>query len=122
MAIRPFEAPLQTLHRDVGPVGSAPTVAQPQVSALAASGTSAVFLVLTVDPSEAAAARVRDVCANMPAFVRSVGRRDPSGGLSCVVAIGAEAWEHVAPGRPRPWRNPRYLRSRLPARAPSSWS
>ena len=77
-------------------------MAQPQVSALAASGTSAVFLVLAVDPSEAAAARVRDVCANMPAFVRSVGRRDPSGGLSCVVAIGAEAWERVAPGRTRP--------------------
>jgi putative iron-dependent peroxidase len=95
-------APLQTLHRGAGPVGSAPIVAQPQVSALAASGTSAVFLVLTVDPSEAAAARVRDVCANMPAFVRSVGRRDPSGGLSCVVAIGAEAWERIAPGRTRP--------------------
>jgi porphyrinogen peroxidase len=78
------------------------TVAQPQVSALAVSGTSAVFLVLTVNPSEGAAARVRDVCANMPAFVRSVGRRDSSAGLSCVVAIGAEAWEHLAPGRTRP--------------------
>ena len=77
-------------------------MANPQVSALAVSGTSAVFLVLTVNPSEGAAARVRDVCANMPAFVRSVGRRDPSGRLSCVVAIGAEAWERVAPGRTRP--------------------
>src|SRR5262249_28264093 len=77
-------------------------MAQPQVSALASSGTSAVFLVLIVDPSEAATTRVRDVCANMPAFVRSVGRRDSSGGLSCVVAIGADAWEHLAPGRQRP--------------------
>jgi len=55
-----------------------------------------------VDPSEGAATRVRDVCANMPAFVRSVGRCDSSGGLSCVVAIGAEAWEHLTPGRTRP--------------------
>ncbi len=77
-------------------------MAEPQVSALASSGTSAVFLVLTVSPGEDAAARVRDVCANMPAFVRSVGRRDSGGGLSCVVAIGADAWERLAPGRTRP--------------------
>jgi len=77
-------------------------MAEPQVSALASSGTTAVFLVLTVSPSEDAAAHVRDVCANMPAFVRSVGRRDSSGGLSCVVAIGADAWERLAPGRTRP--------------------
>ena len=77
-------------------------MAGPQVSPLAFSGTSAVFLVLTVSPSEDAAARVRDVCANMPAFVRSVGRRDSGGGLSCVVAIGADAWERLAPGKIRP--------------------
>ena len=77
-------------------------MAHPQVSPLAFSGTSAVFLVLTVSPSEDAAARVRDVCANMPAFVRSVGRRDSGGGLSCVVGIGADAWERLAPGTPRP--------------------
>jgi len=77
-------------------------MAEPQVSPLAASGTSAVFLVLTVSSTEDAAARVRDVCANMPAFVRSVGRRDSSGGLSCVVAIGADAWERLAPGTIRP--------------------
>jgi porphyrinogen peroxidase len=77
-------------------------MAEPQVSALASSGTNAVFLVLTVSPSEDASARVRDACANMPAFVRSVGRRDSSGGLCCVVAIGADAWERLAPGRTRP--------------------
>ena len=77
-------------------------MAESQVSPLALSGTSAVFLVLTVSPSEDAAARVRDVCANMPAFVRSVGRRDSRGGLSCLVGIGADAWELLAPGKPRP--------------------
>jgi putative iron-dependent peroxidase len=77
-------------------------MADPQVSARAPSGTSAIFLVLTVSPGQDAAARVRDVCANMPAFVRSVGRRDSKGGLSCVVAIGADAWERLAPGKTRP--------------------
>src|SRR5262249_26637446 len=78
------------------------SVTESQVSALASSGTSAVFLVLTVSPGEDAAARVREVCANVPAFVRSVGRRHPGGGLSCVVAIGAHAWDRLAPGKPRP--------------------
>jgi putative iron-dependent peroxidase len=77
-------------------------MAEPQVSPLALPGVSAVFLVLTVRPDEAAATRVRAVCANMPAFVRSVGQRDANGGLTCVVAIGADSWERLAPGRTRP--------------------
>ena len=77
-------------------------MAEPQVSSLASSGTSAVFLTLCVGPGEAEAARARDVCAMVPTLVRSVGRRDPAAELSCVVALGADAWERLAPGRGRP--------------------
>lgn len=77
-------------------------MAEPQVSSLASSGSNAVFLTLCVGPREADAARVREVCASVPTLVRSVGRRDPAAALSCVVAIGSEAWERLAPGRARP--------------------
>ena len=85
-----------------GSVGSAPDDGRTPGIAARLLRHERRFLVLTVGPSEDAAARVRDVCANMPAFVRSVGRRDSGGGLSCVVAIGADAWERLAPGKLRP--------------------
>ena len=46
--------------------------------------------------------RVREVCALVPTLVRSVGRRDATAELSCVVALGADTWERLAPGRRRP--------------------
>ena len=60
-------------------------MAQPQVPALAASGTSAVFLVLTVDPSEAAAARVRDVCTNAGMFAHTSRTRAAAASLGSTV-------------------------------------
>src|SRR5262245_6628065 len=77
-------------------------MAEPQVSSLASSGSSAVFLSLCIGPKEADAARAREVCATVPTLVRSVGHRDPAAALSCVVAIGADAWERLVPGRGRP--------------------
>ena len=77
-------------------------MAEPQVSTLASSGSSALFLILSVGPSEADAACVREVCAMVPTLVRSIGRRDTAGGLSCVVGIGADAWDRLVPGRSRP--------------------
>ena len=77
-------------------------MAEPQVSSLASPGTSAVFLTLCIGPAEADASRAREVCAMVPALVRSVGHRDPAAELSCVVAFGADAWERLVPGRGRP--------------------
>jgi deferrochelatase/peroxidase EfeB len=77
-------------------------MAEPQVSTLASSGSSALFLILSVGPSEADAARLREVCAMVPTLVRSIGRRDTAGGLSCVVGIGADAWDRLVPGQSRP--------------------
>lgn len=77
-------------------------MAEPQVSSLAFSGNSAVFLTLCIGETDADAALVREVCAMGPTLVRSVGQRDPAAALSCVVAIGADAWERLVPGRGRP--------------------
>jgi putative iron-dependent peroxidase len=77
-------------------------MAEPQVSSLALPGSSAVFLSLCVGNAEADAAHARAVCAAVPTLVRSVGRRGPAAALSCVVAIGADAWERLVPGRARP--------------------
>jgi len=38
----------------------------------------------------------------VPTLGRSVGRRDPAVRLSCVVALGSDAWDRLAPGRARP--------------------
>jgi putative iron-dependent peroxidase len=56
---------------------------------------SAIFLVVTVGPSEDALATARSVIADMGALVRSVGFRDLNGHLSCNVGIGREAWDRL---------------------------
>lgn len=75
---------------------------QPQSGILSGPGRSALFVTLVVGPGEDDAARVREVCAAVPTLVRSVGHRDESAALSCIVGIGADAWERLAPGHPRP--------------------
>jgi len=77
-------------------------MATQQSGILAGPGRSALFLTLAVGPGSDEAARVRGVCAAIPTLVRSVGHRDETAALSCIVAIGADAWERLAPGRARP--------------------
>lgn len=62
--------------------------------------TSAIFLVVTIDPEGVAVAR--DVLSEVNALQRAVGfRSEPGGNLSCVTAIGSEAWDRLFAG-PRP--------------------
>lgn len=77
-------------------------MAQQQSGILLGPGRSALFLTLAVGPGDDDVARVRAVCAAIPTLVRSVGRRDEAAALSCIVAIGADAWDRLAPGRGRP--------------------
>ena len=62
---------------------------------------AAIFLVVVIRPGDASTARVRGVCADVPALIRSVGFRDPEGHLTCVVGLGSQAWDRLA-GRPWP--------------------
>lgn len=70
---------------------------QPVVSPLT---RAAIYLVLCLKP-DADGAAVRDLAADLAALVRSVGFRDPQGGLCCVLGFGADAWDRLF-GRPRP--------------------
>lgn len=62
---------------------------------------SAIFIVATLNPGAGHAATVRDWCGNISAFVRAVGKRVPSGYLSCVCGFGSDAWDALF-GDPRP--------------------
>ena len=74
----------------------------PQEAIQAGPGRSALILTLLVGPSEDDASAVRALGAELAGLVRTVGHRDESAALSCVVAIGADAWQRLAPGRGRP--------------------
>lgn len=76
------------------------TPIQPQ-SVAAPLSRAAVFLTLTLSDATDAATRVGSVLGDVGALVRAVGFRDLGGRLSCIVGIGAEAWDAVT-GAPRP--------------------
>lgn len=71
---------------------------QPVVAALT---RSAIFLVATINPGGAAETAVRGLCADLSSLLRAVGFRDLQGNLSCVMAIGSQAWDRLFDG-PRP--------------------
>jgi putative iron-dependent peroxidase len=73
-------------------------VPQPVVAPLT---RAAIFLVMTVNSSDASLLSVRSVSADLAAIVRAVGFLDPAGGLSCVMGIGSDAWDRLF-GQPRP--------------------
>ena len=56
---------------------------------------AAIFLVVTLDADKAAEATVRSLCGDLPALVRGVGFRALDGGLSCIMGIGAAAWDRL---------------------------
>lgn len=77
-------------------------MSSPQSAILAGPGRCARFLVLEVVPGDEAAAQARAALATVPNLVRAVGQRDDAAALSCIVAIGADAWPRLAPGHARP--------------------
>jgi porphyrinogen peroxidase len=77
-----------------------PHMVSPQSAIQAGPGRCARFLVLEVSPDRDE--QVRPALAGIPNLVRAVGHRDESMALSCVVAIGSDAWSRLQPGRTRP--------------------
>ncbi|MFF3940575.1 Dyp-type peroxidase [Streptomyces phaeofaciens] len=61
--------------------------------------SSAVFLVVTVDPGGEPVAR--ELLTDIAGLVRAVGFRIPAGELTCVTGIGSDAWGRLFSG-PRP--------------------
>src|SRR5262249_47637450 len=62
---------------------------------------SAIFLVATIKPTEDSRAAVRSSCGDLSGLVRAVGFRDIEANLSCIMGIGADAWDGLF-GQPRP--------------------
>jgi len=62
---------------------------------------AAIFLVVTLKQGPEAKETVRSFCGDLSALLRAVEFRDIEGGLSCVMGIGAEAWDRLF-GAPRP--------------------
>ncbi|WP_348787432.1 Dyp-type peroxidase [Leifsonia sp. NPDC080035] len=61
---------------------------------------AAVFLVLTVAPTDEAAATVKDVLSDISGLVKTVGFRDLNAHLSCNTGIGAELWRRITDATP----------------------
>ena len=62
---------------------------------------AAIFLVVTVNPGAENRAVIRHLCKDLTSLVRSAGFRELEGSLSCVMAVGSEAWDQLF-GQPRP--------------------
>ncbi|WP_322011328.1 Dyp-type peroxidase [Paraburkholderia sp. J12] len=79
-----------------------PSSAPPESQAVSTSVTkSAFFIVVTVNDDAAARATVRAWCADVANLTRAVGKRVPTGNLSCVVGFASDAWDKLF-GEPRP--------------------
>ena len=62
---------------------------------------AAIFLVVTINPGPNHHAAARSFCADLPALSRAVEFRNLEAGLTCVMAIGSEAWDSLF-GQTRP--------------------
>jgi porphyrinogen peroxidase len=62
---------------------------------------AAIFLVATLDAAADSEVAIRSLCGDLSALVRGVGFRTLDGGLSCIMGIGADAWDRLF-GQPKP--------------------
>ena len=60
---------------------------------------SAIFLVVGIGPTAEALTQVRAVLSGIDDLVKTVGFRDLGGRLSCIAAIGSDAWDRLAPAK-----------------------
>jgi putative iron-dependent peroxidase len=74
------------------------TIQQPVVAKLT---HSAIFLVVTLKPEPKHRATVRKLCGDLSGLLRAVGFRDLESRLSCIMAVGSDAWDRLF-GQPRP--------------------
>ena len=56
---------------------------------------AAIFLVVSVNPGEAAEAAVKALCPDLANLLRAVGFRDLEGRLSCIMAFGSAIWDRL---------------------------
>ena len=63
---------------------------------------TAIFLVVTVHPTDDALAKARSAINGIGDLLKTVGFRDPSAMLTCVVGLGSDFWQRLgAKGKPQ---------------------
>jgi porphyrinogen peroxidase len=62
---------------------------------------AAIFLVITIKPSDEDRNAVLSLCADLSGLLRAVGFRDLDAALSCIMGFGSGAWDRLF-GSPRP--------------------
>ena len=66
------------------------------------AGKNAVFIVYGLKETPRTADRIKDLCANFSAMIRSIRNRFPDMQFSCTMGFGADAWSRLFPERPKP--------------------
>src|ERR1700745_2783197 len=75
-----------------------PPIPQPVATRLT---SAAIFLVVTINHGIDSCTSVRSLCGKLAGLLRAIAFREPDQNLSCVMAIGSEAWDRLF-GAPRP--------------------
>jgi len=65
-------------------------------------GENAIFMVFGLADTDNAIEKVKDLCGNFAALVKSMRNRFPDAEVSAVMGFGAEAWEVLFPEQPCP--------------------
>ena len=65
-------------------------------------GENVIFIVYTLKDSPETLDKVKDVCANFSALIRSMRNRFPDMMFSCTMGFGADAWNRLFPEQGKP--------------------
>lgn len=65
-------------------------------------GENAIFIVYGLKQTSETLDKVKDLCANFSALIRSMRNRFPDMQFSCVIGFGADAWSRLFPERDKP--------------------
>ena len=65
-------------------------------------GENAIFMVFALTTNEEAFRKVKELCSNFAAIVRSMKNRFPETEVSAIIGFGADAWTALFPDFPRP--------------------
>ena len=69
-------------------------------------GENAIFIVYKLNQSPDSVEKVKDVCANFSALIRSMRNRFPDAQFSSTISFGADVWDRIFPGKvgPKNWK------------------
>lgn len=65
-------------------------------------GENAIFIVYGLNQSPDAVDKVKDICANFSALIRSMRNRFPDAQFSSTISFSANVWDRIFPGRGKP--------------------